>query len=191
MDPGPIGWYRGKPVDAAPDPIGITDPTTDEPVPMDWRAIPAGWSDQLTGTDGPRMWDRVVSSESARVQRYHGHATIVLIELDGIERYAGIWGPEAAGRLFLQLARTLATEVRASDHIARVEPTRFAVLLTETDEVAAINFVERVRGSCEKEIRSPELVRVAFRWAGPSRSADLRAAVGIATDRLAREMQAP
>jgi diguanylate cyclase (GGDEF)-like protein len=178
-------------VDVASDPIEITNPTADEPVPIDWRAIPTGWSDQLTGTDGPRMWDRVVSSETARVTRYHGHATIVLVELDGIDRYAGIWGAEAAGRLFLQLARTLATEVRASDHIARVEPTRFAVLLTETDEVAAINFVERVRASCEKEIRSPELVRVAFGWAGPSRSADLRAAIGIATDRLVREIDSP
>ena len=101
------------------------------------------------------MWDRVMSTETARVKRYHGRATIVLVELDGIDRYAGIWGADAAGRLFLQLARTLATEVRASDHIARLEPTRFAILLTETDEIAAINFVERARASCEKHIRTP------------------------------------
>jgi hypothetical protein len=25
----------------------------------------SGWSDQLTGMDGPRLWDRVISSESA------------------------------------------------------------------------------------------------------------------------------
>ena len=173
-------------VETVPDPIDITTPMTDEPVPVDWRANPTGWSDQLTGTDGPRMWDRVMSTETARVQRYHGRATIVLVELDGIDRYAGIWGADAAGRLFLQLARTLATEVRASDHIARLEPTRFAILLTETDEIAAINFVERARASCEKHIRTPELLRVALGWAGPTGSSDLRAAVGIAAERLTK-----
>jgi diguanylate cyclase (GGDEF)-like protein len=178
-------------VDAAPEPIDITSPTTPDTGAGDWRATPTGWTDQLTGTDGPRLWDRVIASEAARVKRYHGPATIVLVELVGVDRFAGLWGEEAASRLFIQLARTLAVEVRASDHIARIEPTRFGILLPETDEVAAINFVERVRASCEKHIRTPELVTVAFGWAGPTASSDLRAAVGIAAARLAAEMAKP
>jgi diguanylate cyclase (GGDEF)-like protein len=178
-------------VDAAPDPIDISAPTTEEAAAGEWRAEPTGWTDQLTGTDGPRLWDRVIASEAARVQRYHGPATVVLVELVGIDRFSGVWGVEAGSRLFIQLARTLAVEVRASDHIARIEPTRFGILLPETDEIAAINFVERVRTSCEKHIRTPDLVRVAFGWAGPTASSDLRAAVGIATARLATEIAAP
>lgn len=178
-------------VDAAPDPIDSTAPPTEGAQPGEWRVKPTGWSDPLTGTDGPRLWDRVISSEAARVQRYHGPATVVLVELVGIDRFSGVWGAEAGSRLFIQVARTLAVEVRASDHIARLEPTRFGILLPETDEIAAINFVERVRASCEEHIRTTDLVRVAFGWAGPTPSSDLRAAVGIAADRLASEIATP
>ena len=34
-------------------------------------AQPDGWTDVLTGADGPRFWDRIVLSEQARVSRYH------------------------------------------------------------------------------------------------------------------------
>lgn len=132
MGPGPIGRARGAGVESAPDPIEATGTTT-EPGP-DWRVEPTGWTDQLTGTDGPRLWERILSSETARVKRYHVHATVVLAELTGIDRFSAVWGADAAGRLFVQLARTLAVEVRSSDHIARLGLTRFGVLLIETDE---------------------------------------------------------
>ena len=44
--------------------------------------VPSGWSDPLTGTDGPRLWDRVISSEIARVKRYRRPATVLLVEVD-------------------------------------------------------------------------------------------------------------
>ena len=112
-------------------------------------AAPSGWTDPLTGTDGPRLWDRVISSEVARVSRYHRPATVVLVDVAGLDDFARAWGTDVAERLFIQLARTMSVESRSSDHIARIDRTRFAILLTETDEIAAINFVERVRAACE------------------------------------------
>jgi diguanylate cyclase (GGDEF)-like protein len=150
---------------------------------------PSGWSDALTGTDGPRYWDRLITSEVARVGRYERPATVVLIEVVGLDDYARAWGPDVAVRLFIQVARTLSVESRSSDHIARIDRTRFGILLTETDEIAAINFVERVRASCESELRSPELVRIGIGWAGPSGSHDLRAAIDVAETRLAEELR--
>jgi len=100
--------------------------------------VPSGWTDALTGTDGPRLWDRTVSSEVARVSRYRRPVTVALIEINGLDRYARSWGIDVAERLFVQLARTMAVNVRSSDHMARVERTRFGLLLTETDEIAAI-----------------------------------------------------
>jgi len=105
-----------------------------KPDVIEWRVEPHGWTDQLTGTDGPRLWDRIISSETARVKRYHGPATIVLAELFGVDSFSAVWGADAAGRLFVQLARTLAVEVRSSDHIARLETSRFGILLIETDK---------------------------------------------------------
>jgi diguanylate cyclase (GGDEF)-like protein len=149
---------------------------------------PAGWSDPLTGTDGPRFWDRLIASEVARVGRYERPATVVLLEVAGLDDYARAWGPDVAVRLFIQVARTLSVESRSSDHIARIDRTRFGILLTETNEIAAINFVERVRDSCEAELQSPELVRIGIGWAGPHGSNDLRAAIEIAETRLAEEL---
>ena len=176
-------------MESAPDPIETIGTTTESG--PDWRIEPEGWTDQLTGTDGPRLWERILSSETARVKRYHGPATIVLAELTGIDRFSAVWGADAASRLFVQLARTLAVEVRSSDHIARLGMTRFGILLIETDEIAAINFVERARAACDHQIRTPDLVSVAFGWAGPTAGVDLRAAVDVAAERLIREVGDP
>ena len=153
-------------------------------------SIPTGWNDALTGTDGPRLWDRVISSEVARVNRYGRPATIVLIEFAGLDAHARKWGVDVSERLFTQLARTLAVELRASDHIARIGRTRFAILLTETDEIAAINIVERARAACEYQLGASELVRVAIGWASPSTTTDLRAAIQVAGERLTDELRA-
>ncbi len=152
-------------------------------------SIPSGWNDALTGTDGPRMWDRVISSEVARVSRYQRPATVVLIEFAGLDAHARRWGVDVSERLFTQLARTLAVELRASDHIARIGRTRFALLLTETDEIAAINIVERARAACEYQLGASDLVRVAIGWASPSGTTDLRASIQVATERLTDELR--
>src|SRR4029078_11263302 len=126
--------------------------------------VPSGWTDALTGTDGPRLWDRTVSSEVARVSRYRRPVTVALIEINGLDRYARSWGIDVAERLFVQLARTMAVNVRSSDHMARVERTRFGLLLTETDEIAAINIVERVRAACEYQLGTSDLVLIGIGW---------------------------
>lgn len=153
-------------------------------------SVPSGWNDALTGADGPRMWDRVISSEVARVDRYKRPATVALIEFAGMDAHARRWGIDVSERLFTQLARTLSVELRASDHIARIGRTRFAILLTETDEIAAINIVERARAACEYQLGASDLVRVAIGWASPSSTSDLRAAIQVATERLTDELRA-
>ncbi len=153
--------------------------------------VPSGWSDPLTGTDGPRLWDRFVSSEVARVSRYRRPVTVALIEITGMDVYARKWGIDVAERLFVQLARTMSVEVRSSDHIARIDRTRFAVLLTETDEIASINIVERVRAACEYQLGASDLVRIAIGWAGSATTTDLRAAIDVAGERLQEELEFP
>jgi diguanylate cyclase (GGDEF)-like protein len=166
---------------SAATPIAIVE----APVPP-----PAGWNDPLTGTDGPHYWDRLLISETARVRRYKRPATIVLVEIAGLARLGRLWGPDVAERTLVSAARTLSQSIRTSDHIARIEPIRFAILLTETAEIAAINFVERARVSCERDLRvSSEVVGVAFGWASPPKTGDLADAVAVATKRLDAEIK--
>jgi diguanylate cyclase (GGDEF)-like protein len=160
-----------------------------DPDPSWSPPLPSGWSDQLTGTDGPKFWDRILPSELSRVRRYGRPVTVVLVEFSGFERFASLWGIEVSERLFVASARALTVELRSSDHIARIDRTRFAVLLTETDEIAAINFVERARVACEARLSTAAgTVAVGFGWASPSVSVDLRGAIDIAERRLAHDL---
>jgi diguanylate cyclase (GGDEF)-like protein len=177
------------PIDATDDaatPAATPIAIVEAPVPP-----PTGWNDPLTGTDGPHYWDRLIISETARVRRYKRPATIVLVEIAGLARLGRLWGSDVAERTLVSAARTLSQSIRTSDHIARIEPIRFAILLTETTEIAAINFVERARVSCERDLRvASEVVGVAFGWASPPKTGDLADAVAVATKRLDAEIKA-
>jgi GGDEF domain-containing protein len=132
----------------------------------------------------------MILSEGARVRRYKRPATIVLVEIAGLAPLARQWGPDVAERTLFVAARTLTKEIRTSDHIARIEAIRFGILLTETTEIAAINFVERARVACERELRvASEIVAVAFGWASPPAKGDLSDAVTVAEKRLESELR--
>ena len=162
--------------------------------PRDIRASiapPDGWADLLTGTDGPRLWDRVVLSESARCRRYHRPVTVAIVEVVGLSDLAAEWGWDVAERALAACARRLAREIRSSDHIARIESNRFGVLLTETTEIEAINFVERARSSCERELAPYRgKVRVGFGWASPPAKGTLEDAVTVSLRRLVDDIAA-
>jgi diguanylate cyclase (GGDEF)-like protein len=95
-------------------------------------APPEGWTDLLTGTDGPRFWDRIVMSEGNRCSRYHRPVTVAFAEIVGLDDLAGQWGWDVAERALAGCARRLGREIRSSDHIARIEQARFGIHHTET-----------------------------------------------------------
>jgi len=166
-----------------------TDPEDGIPVIAAPVATPAGWTDSPTGTDGPRYWDRLILSESARVSRYKRPATVVLVEIAGLADLGRLWGPRVVEHTLATAARILAKQIRTSDHIARIETLRFGVLLTETTEIAAINFVERARAACDRDLHvATEVVGVAFGWASPPNGGDLSDAMALATRRLEAEL---
>lgn len=193
-DPGRMGLYEVTDP-AAPDsgpPIG-TPPTRELAAEESLLPpAPVGWSDPLTGADGPRYWDRVISSEQARIRRYKRSATIAFVEISGLDELVQRWGGDVAERMFVKLARTLAREVRSSDYIARVEPTRFAILLTDTNEIAAINFAERARSACEAQLGlARDVLRVGIGWSSPSAAGDLSTALDVAARRLTADLEPP
>ena len=180
------------PVDAAPIETVIEEAEPAPLVPIGPSFLPApptGWSDTITGTDGPRFWDRMISTEGARSRRYGRPITVAFAEFIGLDRLSRQWGPDVGERALVLAARTLGKEIRSSDHIARLEEVRFGILLTETSEIAAINFIERARASCERELATAEVVQVAFGWASPAPKGELTEAVTIALDRLAAEVR--
>lgn len=111
-------------------------------------------------------WSTWLDEESARIARYQGTATVVVIELAGLDRLADRIGRNAADRLIPPVAATVRRHARAADRVARLGPARFGVLLVETDEVSAINFIERMRSECDLWLAAGAVsLRLAVGWA--------------------------
>ena len=147
-------------------------------------------TDPATGLDLGAAWARWLTEEDARVQRFHRPATIVLVELSGLDRLADRLGVDAAGRLISPIAMTMRRNARATDHLARLSATRFGALLTETDEIRAINYIERVRSACDVWLEAGAvMLRLSIGWAeiSPDRPADV--ALPEAERRLYEERQ--
>jgi len=139
--------------------------------------------------DGP-AWSRILGDEAARIKRYHRPGTVVMIQLDGLDRFVDRLGHDAADRIVSVVADTILRLARDADHVARLGPGRFAVLLPETDEVAAINYVERVRRSCDLWLESGAIaMRLAIGWASTTGDPDLAEAQRIATERMFTELR--
>ncbi len=145
--------------------------------------------DPLTDLVGPEVFDRILRTESARSVRYRRGATVVLVELDGVEKLLDTWGPDVAASTIAAVGRRLRRSCRESDYLARVAANRFGLILPETDEIAAINFVERARESCQPELRfAARDLRVGFGWASPTPNGTLLDARDRAEARLRSDL---
>jgi diguanylate cyclase (GGDEF)-like protein len=133
----------------------------------------------------PSYWATWLEEEAARAVRYERLATIVLVELAGLDRLADRVGVAAADRLIPPVAATIRRHARAADRLARLSATRFGVLLVETDEVSAINYIERIQSSCDVWLAAGAVsLRLSAGWAEirPDRGAE--AALREAEQRL-------
>ena len=162
---------------------GFTSPAASEPDQLG-RKI-----DRLTGLLGPTDWNRLIADEDLRHARYKRPATIVVIELDGFDRLLGALGQLAADRVILAVADTIRRHARKADHVARLGPSRFGILLPETDEVNAINYVERVRQASDLWLESGAIsLRLAIGWASPVVDTSVVGAQAQAIERMFGEM---
>jgi diguanylate cyclase (GGDEF)-like protein len=174
-DDGGTGAPRRSTPDVAPARSGTpaathADVATDPPGTVELDV------DGATGLDSWTSWTRWLAEEEARVRRFHRPATVVLIELAGLGRLAERIGAESAERLMPPIGMTMRRNARTTDHLARLGPTRFAALLVETDEVRAINYIERIRSACDVWLEAGAVsLRLSVGWAeiSPDRTAEV------------------
>ena len=165
----------------------------DAPLPEPHGLVGAtskAWYDASTGIPGPAFWAVVLGTESARSARYHRPSTIVLAQVVGFDSLVRRWGLELAVLGVIDVVRVLRAGCRASDYVARLADDLIGMILTETDEIAAINMIERVRDRCDQaiELRAGE-GRVAFGWASPRPNRALEESVAKAEELLRRDLR--
>ncbi len=147
-------------------------------------------TDAATGLALAPAWATWLTEEEARIRRFHRASTIVLVEVSGLDRLADRLGDDAAQRLIPPIGVTMRRQARASDHLARLGPTRFGAILTETDEVRAINFVERIRTACDVWLEAGAvMLRLSVGWADISTDRPAEVALPEAERRLYEERQ--
>ena len=157
-------------------------PRTVEPAPG-----VGNYTDALTGLLLPVPFARMLTDEEARIQRYRRTATIVMIEVEGLDKLVERLGDSASDRLIPAVADSIRRNARESDHVARLDAGRFAVLMPETDEVQAINYIERVRTACDLWLEAGAVsLRLAIGWASANETS-LANAQALATDRMFAE----
>jgi diguanylate cyclase (GGDEF)-like protein len=143
------------------------------------------WS--VAGLGDPASWERTVREESARAARFHRPVTVVMAELPRLGEVADRLGRDAADRVVAEIARLLVAEGRAVDRIAWLDYARFGVLLMETEEARATDYVDRVRSAADAWLQGAGLsVRLSLGWASPAESGDVAAAVVTAEERMRR-----
>ena len=146
-------------------------------------------NDALTGLLLLGTWNRILADEDARVRRYRRPATVVMLDIDGLDRLIERLGPEAGERLIPAVAGTIRRNARSADQVARLGLGRFGVLMPETDEVQAINYVERVRRACDLWLEAGAVsLRLAIGWASTSGEDGLPDAQRIAGERMFAEV---
>jgi diguanylate cyclase (GGDEF)-like protein len=150
---------------------------------------PGGWRDHVTGLEGLDAWKRELVAEIARAARYRRPLTVVVFEVEGVTEPSEDAGEEAARHLLHEAAQALRRESRTSDLLFRIGLTRFGVILTETDEVTAINYVERVRDGLLPSLPIDGTgLRLSFGWASPVSGESADALVRRADHRMITEL---
>ena len=150
--------------------------------------IPDPTIDPLTGLDTLLAWERTLAEENVRYVRYRRPVTVVIAEIDGLGRLVDRFGAEPARRVLPAVGDAMRRLARRTDKVAHVGGGRFLALLPETDEVAAINYVERVRVACERWLESGAVaLHLSIGWASPTAVGELDTAMRAAEERMYAE----
>lgn len=148
--------------------------------------------DADTGLPSLFAWTRVIDLEGARASRYGCPVTVVIAELGQLDRLEERVGAGAIAGLIAPVADALRRNARAADRVARLGRFQFGVLLVETDEAGAINYVERVGAACERWLDAGAIpIRLSMGWASPATDGDLHGAARAAEERMRREQRRP
>ena len=210
--PASEGWHALEPLEfPAPTPLeqryqtqdeptdGVDDdealderhaPQAAHPIPIDRSTSARHGRDALTGLLDATAFEEAMSHEEARQKRYGHPATVIVFELDGLAKFVDRLGSDPGDRIETALGDAIMRLARRADHVARLDRGRYAALLPETDEIAAINYVERIRRACDLWLESGAIaMQLAIGWASTTGDTGLSGAVRVATDRMQVELR--
>jgi len=128
--------------------------------------------DPLTRTYNRRHFHEVLSRELARIGRYGGSLSLLMLDVDHFKSLNDRFGHLVGDQVLRNTAAVLRAHVRESDLVFRYGGEEFALLLPGTDAAAAMRVAEKLL----EFVREKEILK-------PSQSEDIRvtASIGVAS----------
>src|SRR5690606_9374438 len=109
------------------------------------RLIELALTDPLTGLPNRRRFEEMLRTELARIHRYGGQCSLVMIDVDYFKTYNDALGHLAGDVILKELAQLMRRELRASDFLARYGGEEFGLIMTNTPKDVAYHAVDRLR----------------------------------------------
>lgn len=149
--------------------------------------------DGLTGLYNRRYFDEALEKEYLRAIRCQHPLSLIMIDIDRFKEYNDVFGHQAGDECLRLVSRELQRVVhRSHDLVGRYGGEEFAVILPETDEVAAASLAKALQEQIMAlKIKHPtstghEVVTISLGVAGmiPSRDSDSAELVALADQAL-------
>lgn len=107
--------------------------------------------DQLTGLLNRREFDRILTEEHDRAQRFGHPVALVMVDIDHFKGVNDTHGHPAGDGVLREVARRLADGVRSVDRLARFGGEEFAIIVMEGNEEVALGAAQRICALIERE----------------------------------------
>lgn len=109
------------------------------------RLSEASNRDGLTGVYNRRYLEQALAKEFARVKRYEGTLSLIMLDIDHFKRVNDERGHLAGDEVIRRTAEFISSCIRESDTLGRYGGEEFAVLLPHTKLDGALVLAERLR----------------------------------------------
>jgi diguanylate cyclase (GGDEF)-like protein len=96
------------------------------------RMVSLSFTDPMTGLYNRRFFDKALSQELSRAQRYGRYFSLLIIDIDHFKRVNDTYGHDAGDEILQQIAEILQSNIRSLDVVARIGGEEFAIVLPET-----------------------------------------------------------
>ncbi|OYQ42698.1 hypothetical protein CHU94_01725 [Rhodoferax sp. TH121] len=148
--------------------------------------------DALTALPNRLLFDEVAERNLAFARRRGQMLAVVAIDLDGFKTVNDTQGHAAGDEVLKTVAQRIQAAIRASDVVARIGGDEFILLLSEVDQVAAMDTAERIVQALSEPY--PEVLAPVSASAGvalfPRHGADTKTLALAADQALYRAKQA-
>lgn len=114
-------------------------------------------TDPLTNIPNRRSLEAAARREVERARRYAKPFAVIVLDIDFFKRVNDNHGHDIGDIVLKEMTKVCLTQLRLTDVLARLGGEEFAVLLPETDIIAATKLAERLRVAVEtKPITTPK-----------------------------------